>query len=189
MKRFIALILAIAIACPLVACSSSSSSSTSSSSSSATGIITVTLPASFYSNKTEAEIKQEASDLNCISYSINDDGSVNFSLTDTAYETVLSDIIAEIETIMEEMIDPDSGVEGFGYIDYTEDFSQFNIYLDPTYYTEYMVMYAYTFMVSGAYYQTFAGVPQEDIDVVVRLIDFTTDETLKVGSYKDIIGA
>jgi hypothetical protein len=45
-------------------------------------------------------------------------------------------------------------------------------------------MYVLTFYISGAYYQSFAGVPSDEIDVIVNFINNDTQELLESASYK-----
>ena len=48
-------------------------------------------------------------------------------------------------------------------------------------------LYALTFYITGAYYQAFAGVANDDIDVVVNFVDNATKDVLDTASYKDFI--
>lgn len=176
MKKFIALLLAVAIACPLGACSSDGD------------IVDITLPSYIYENKDITDIQAEAEGYNCISYVKNDDGTVTYTLTEKALKEIVEGIDEEIQNTMSESLDPDIGVEGYTEIRYTEDYSKFHIYMDPAVYTEYYIVYAYAYFVSGVYYQMYTGVDHDDIDVTVSFINSETGETMDSGNYRSLLG-
>lgn len=177
MKKLLALLLAVAIACPLGACSSDGE------------IIEITLPAFIYQDKTEEEIQAEAEEYNCISYAKNEDGTVTYTLTEATHKEIVETIDAEIQNTMTESLDAELGVLGFTAIEYTENYTKFNIYVDADEYTEYMIVYAYSYFVSGVYYQMYTGVDADDIDVLVTFLDDETNETLTSGSYRSLLNA
>lgn len=179
MKKFIALLLALAMACPLAACSQSNGGEE---------VIDITLPALFYSAQTEEDIAAQAEEYNCISYSINEDSSVTYTLTQSSYEEILEGIEAGNQVVIDDMLSGEYGTSAFKEIVFNDTYTQFDIYLDSAEYTDYMIMYAYSFFISGAYYQLFAGIPEDDIDVLVTLLDYETEEYIISGTYRQAAG-
>ena len=78
-------------------------------------------------------------------------------------------------------------VASFVDIQYNDDFSKVDIFVDAKQYTMWDSLYALTFYITGAYYQAFSGVANDDIDVVVNFIDNATMEVLDTASYKDFV--
>ncbi len=72
-------------------------------------------------------------------------------------------------------------------IDYTDDYSEVNIQVNADEYTQWDNFYALAFYMTGAYYQSFAGVAPDKIDVVVHFIDGDTKEVLSTVSYRDYV--
>lgn len=172
MKKIIAIILSITMICSLVACSEN---------------VELVLPAMMFTGKTEAEIKAEADFYYCKSYTINADGSVTYVLSQNAYKNLLEDILEELNITIAYMLDEDSDVPSFKKITYNADVTEVFVYVDPELFEEYLVAYALTFYTAGVYYQTYLGIPQEDIDILVRFINYETNEGIKVGTYKEYL--
>ena len=84
------------------------------------------------------------------------------------------------------MLEGEEAVASFVSIDYADDFSKFDIYVNDQY-SAWDNFYALAFYISGAYYQSFAGVKADKIDVVVNFIDNETKENLNTASYRDWI--
>lgn len=177
MKKFISLFLSIVVVVSSVACSKQDE------------IVEITLPAFIYSQKTDQEIEEEAQSYNCISYDRNDDGTVTYTMTESSHKEIVENIEAEIHKTMEETLDEQIGVDGFEAIEYTEDYTRFNLHINPAVYSDFYVVYAYSYFVSGVYYQMYTGVAEDDIDVLVTFKNSQTGEVLNAGTYRNLLEA
>ncbi|MFI3115848.1 MAG: hypothetical protein R3Y12_06900 [Clostridia bacterium] len=172
MKKIIALILSVAMCSSLVACSEQ---------------MEINLPASMFSGYTEEEIANEAQYYYCKSHTINEDGSVTYVLSENAYNNMLKSVRSEVDTTIANMLAEDSDVPAFKKITYNDDLTEVFIYVDPELFEEYLVVYAITFYASGVYYQTYSGVAEEDIDILVKFINVETNQGIKTGTYKEYL--
>lgn len=125
--------------------------------------VTVTIPADFIGDG----VTQESLDGNAgkayISAAKNEDGSVTYKLTKQQHKVMLDEYVKQIEDALQEIAeDPDYNFKGIAY---SEDFSEFNVYLS----TEelglsesFMVLAFYMY---GGMYAVFAGRSLGDITV------------------------
>jgi uncharacterized membrane protein len=199
MKKVIVLFLAIVMCISFVACGGNGADSNSdnqevdSDSSAAIqvdeGIINVdvTLGASFFDGMTEEEIESAANENGYSNCKVNEDGSVTYTMTKAKRNEMLDEFKASIEETITGYLDGENEVASFIDIEYNEDFSQVDILVDATAYTMWDSLYALPFYMTGAYYQSFAGVPADEIDVVVNFIDNETKEVLDTASYQEYI--
>ncbi len=147
--------------------------------------VDVTLPASFFSDMTEEEIKAGAEENGYSSYSVNDDGSVTYTTTKSQHADMLKEMKSGLDETIQDLIEGDEAVASFLSIDYTDDISEVKVYVDPETYSEFDSFSALTFYMTGAMYQSFEGVQPEEIDVVVYFIDNETKEVIDTASYKE----
>lgn len=152
------------------------------------GIVTtsITVPASFFTDEDENDIKVAAEEKGFQSYKINSDGSVTYTMTKSKHKELLSELRTGIEESIKEMVsgDDEKKIGSFLDIKHNKDFSRFDVYVDEDKYTLWDSMYVLTFYVQGAYYQIFNGTPSDKIDVIVNYIDSVTGENIESGSYK-----
>jgi hypothetical protein len=149
--------------------------------------VDVTLASSFFTEMTEDEIKTAAEEAGYISYTINQDGSVTYVMTKTKRKEMLESYKSGVDETINDYLNGDEKVESFKEIKYNDDLSQVDIYVDSSSYSMWDSLHALGFYMYGAFYQNFAGVSSDDIDVVVNFIDNATDETLDTGSYQNFI--
>lgn len=152
------------------------------------GLLTdsVTVPGSFFKDETEEDIKKNAQEKGYLSCTINDDGSVTYTMTKIKHQEMLDDMRTSLEETLVDYCNPesDSYVDGFEKIESNKDFTKFDIYMDGDKYNSFSGLYLLAFYLSGAMYQCFDGVDPEDIDVKVSMIDSESKEVLVDGSYK-----
>lgn len=196
MKKTISLILVITMLTSLVACVGGKENNTDETQMPSAGIqvdeglinVDVTLAASFFEDKTEEEIRAEAKENGYSDCKINGDGSVTYTMSKTKRAEMLNEMKTSIDGMIAGCLEGDDKVASFVDIRYNDDFSQIDIYVDAEKYTTWDRFYALTFYITGAYYQAFAGVANDEIDVAVNFIDNETGETLDTASYKDFVG-
>lgn len=188
MKKLIALILATLLLISLAACGATSGTEAEKGGVQVDeGLLTVdvTLGANFFEDKTPEEIKAEAKENGYLDCTVAEDGTVTYKMTKKQHKEQLEEFKITLNESFANLLEGDDKVESFVSIDSNDDFSKIDIYVDPDLYTTWDNMYALAFYISGAYYQAFAGVEVDNIDVVVNFIDNNTKEVLNTASYKE----
>ena len=190
MKRFISIMLIVTIVIVLVSCGNNSETSSDNSSTVKVneGLLhnKVTIPATFFEDTSEDEIKAAAEEAGFQSYKINSDGSVTYTMTKAKHQEMLNEYAASINEYIDGLLngDEETKVEGFSNIESNDDYSQINIYVDKDTYTIWDMMYALSFYIQGGYYQMFSGVSPENVDVEVNFIDNVSGDIIDSGSYR-----
>lgn len=201
MKKLLSLLLTFALMMSLVACGgggetqSGKTNSTGKESENSAGVqvdegllnVDITLAASFFEDQTEEEIKANAKENGYSDCKINDDGSVTYTMSKKKHAEMLDEMKTSCDEMIAGYLEGEEEVASFVDIQYNDDFSKIDIYVDAEQYTMWDSLYALTFYITGAYYQAFAGVANDDIDVVVNFIDNATKDVLDTASYKDFI--
>lgn len=153
------------------------------------GLLTmeVTLAASFFEDRTDEDIIADSKEQGFLDCTINEDGSVTYTMTKLKHQEKLKEFRDGLAETVNSLLEGENKVASFLSIDYNDDFSKIDIYVDPATYTSWDNLYALAFYISGAYYQSFAGVESDKIDVVVNFIDNTTKEVLATASYQEFL--
>lgn len=149
--------------------------------------VDVTIPAAFFEDTTEAEIKEEAKEEGYKSCVVNEDGSVTYTMTKLQHREALREYKEEIDENIDDMLNGDDQASSFVSIDYNDKMTKFDVYVDSSLYSDWDALYALTFYFSGMLYQTLDGVAEEDVDVEVNFIDNETKEVLNSGTYKEFM--
>ena len=149
--------------------------------------VDITLPALFFEDQSEEEIKETAMENGCKKCTINEDGSVIYTMTKKAHKDMLKEMSDEFKESTLGFLEGENKVESFISIDYDDDFSRFDVYVDPAKFTSMDAICALGFYLTGAYYQAFAGVDSDKIDVLVSFIDNETKQVLETGSYQEYL--
>lgn len=203
MKKIIALLLSIVVLISVTACGANPTKNTTSDKKLTESTTTtdntseklevdenlltvdITLPASFFQDQSEEEIKEKALENGCKKCTINDDGTVIYTMTKKAHKDLLKKMSDEIKKSVSELLKGENSVASFVSIDYNDDFSKYEVYVDPAKYNSMDSLYALGFYVTGAYYQALAGIDNDKIDVVVSFMDNETKEVIDTASYKE----
>ena len=150
------------------------------------GLLTVdiTLSASLVQNSTEEDFKQAVKEHGFLSYRINNDGSVTYTMTKSKRNELLQEYKKSIDDSINDLLYGENKIESFTRIEYNDDCTEFSFYVDAEKYTLFDGMAAPMFYGLGAWYQTFAGINPDDIDVIVNIINKDTGEVMNTGSYK-----
>ncbi|MBQ9976259.1 MAG: hypothetical protein IJP16_07085 [Clostridia bacterium] len=190
MKKILIVMLTLILAVSLIACTDKKEKEGSGESINVDEgllFVDVTIPAAFFEDMTEAEIKEEAKEegyKNCV---INEDGSVTYTMTKLQHKEALREYKEEIDENIDDMLNGEDQASSFVSIDYNDTMTKFDIYVDSSLYSDWDSLYALTFYFSGMLYQAIDGVAEEDIDVEVSFIDNETKEVLDSGSYKEFM--
>lgn len=176
MKKLIALLLALVMSFSLVSCGSKSA-------------VEITLPAAYFEGTDAADIIASAQKQGFTTCAVNEDGSVTYTMSKAKHQEILKEFKASVDETIQDMIDGDQAVESFQKIEYNDTISEVNIFVDKAKYSPFDGLSGLAFYFIGAQYQTFAGVAEDDIDVVVKFIDQATSETVDTMSYRDFLNA
>lgn len=149
--------------------------------------VEVTIPASMFEDTSEEDIKASAEENGFSGCTINDDGSVTYKMSKAKHKEWLSELKESIDQSINDIINGDNAVESFQKIEYSDDLTNFDIYVDADKFGGFDSMYALTFYISGAYYQAFAGIDADNIDVKVNFINNATNETISSSTYRDMV--
>lgn len=198
MKKLTALLLAAAMSLSLCACGGGDKPADSASSAAPAAPIQVdenllsveiTLPASFFEGETEEEIIAGAEEEGFKSCTVNQDGSVTYTMSKAKHREVLEGFHTSMEETAASMVagGGDDAMESFLDIQFNDDMSQFDIYVDMEKFSGLEAFAALGFFVTGAYYQAFAGVDMDKVDVVVNFIDHATNEVAHSMSYREFM--
>ena len=200
MKKLLAFLLVFAMLLSLVACGGTTDTENKGNSTQNDGnsenngsiqvdeglfTVDITMPASFFDGQTEDEIKAAAEENGYNSCTVNADGSVTYTMTKAKHQEMLDEFKVSMGETIDGLLNGEDKVASFISIDYADDFSKFDIYVDADAYSMWDSLYALTFYMTGAYYQSFAGVAADEIDVIVNFIDNETKEVLNTASYKE----
>lgn len=147
----------------------------------------VTLPAALFDSMTEEDIKKTAEENGYSGCVVHEDGSVTYTMTKTKHKEMLEELKKSMDESIKNLTEGENAVASFMSIDYTDDYSEVNIQVNADEYTQWDNFYALAFYMTGAYYQSFAGVAPDKIDVVVHFIDGDTKEVLSTTSYRDYV--
>lgn len=147
----------------------------------------ITLPATFFSESSEEDIKKASEEAGYKSYRINEDGSVTYKMSKKMHRELLDDFKTNIDEQIDKMVNggEDAQIEGISEIKYNKDFSEIKIYMEKDSFNILTSFYALSFYMQGSYYQLFSGAKSDDVDVVVQFIDNESGEIIDSGSYQD----
>jgi len=153
--------------------------------------VDVTLPASYFEDLTEEEFQQVLANAEemyskCV---VNSDGSVTYTMTKAQHKEMLDEYMASVEEGIAGLLEGEEEIVSFVDIKHNDDLSQVDIYVDTALYGAFDSFASLTFFIAGSYYQSFAGVPEDEIEIVVSFIDNATMETFDVISYQEWIAS
>ena len=149
--------------------------------------VTVTITANFFTDQTAEEIEATAKEKGIKKCTINEDGSVTYTMSKTKHKELLEEFRAGIDSENDALVNGESKIASFVKIDVNDECSQFDIYVDPDKYSSWDSMNTIMFYFEGLYYQCLLGKNYEEIDIVVNYIDNETSEVLDTASYRKYI--
>lgn len=148
--------------------------------------VRITLSAEMIGDTTEAEISESAqAGGSYIGYELHEDGSVTYIMSAEKYGAMMHSLLESVDECIDMLLYGEQAVDSFVRIEYNESLSDITIYVDGKTFTTWDSMNALSFYIYGAYYQTFLGVPGDQIDIVISFIDDESGEVLGTASYRD----
>lgn len=140
--------------------------------------VEITLPSSLV-NDSEVILDKEARSAGVTEITKNSDGTVTMKMTKEAHKKLLSELKADIDENITEILADKEGYPSFNSITYNNDVTEFTIKVDPTIYEELESVIALTFYLHGDIYQTFNAVPEEQLKTIVNFVNKDTDEIIE----------
>ena len=147
--------------------------------------IDVVVYAYLFRDKTENEICSEVEENGYLGYTINDDGSVTFTMTEEKYQEKLDGFRSSFFANAEEIMALENGPESYRSIECDDTLTKVDIIVDSGEFRYSDVMYGQTFLEDSAYYQAFPGIPAERFDLFVNYIDMDSGEVLRQSSFRE----
>ncbi len=200
MKKFLAILLALAMAFSLAACGSSAETDSPSPDSGADtgdeievdeGLLNVeiTIPASFFEFFSELDesfsaesLTAEDMDSRIKDFTVNEDGSLTFTVSKADH----ADMMAEMrQTILDSLPEMQESVSCLKGLEVNDDCTEITLSVDSAEYDEmYGVFAILSFEIQGLMYQAFNGT--SDTPVVVNVVDAATGEVLDSANTEEL---
>lgn len=140
--------------------------------------IEITLPAYFFENSSQEEVKTSAKDSGIEEVIFNDNGSVTYKMSKSKHKELMDTMKTQVDESIKLILADKETYPSFAEITYNKDFSEFTIKCDSSLYSEMESFSAFAFYMQGMSYQVFNGVETEDINVIVNYIDMETGDAL-----------
>lgn len=137
--------------------------------------VTITLPADFAEDVTQASIDKSIADGEIQDGQINDDGTVTYQLSKSQHEDSLAQLRGTIDEIVAEENTTNPGL--YEEVTYNDIMTQFSVVVaDRKKYEQSMSMLSFGLLFGAAFYQIFYGVPENERNVVIEYVDGATGE-------------
>lgn len=149
--------------------------------------VELTLPASYYDGVSEEDIKKASQESGYKKCTINQDGSVTYTMTKAQRQELLDEMKETIDGTITSITTGESATGAITSVKYNKDMTKFNIYVNGDSYTQMTTLNAILFYTSGSYYQTINGVAEEDVEITVQFIDNETGEVYDTETYSDYL--
>lgn len=191
MKRFTAIVLVLVLALTMGACSLEEETPAGTTEKKSVldvekGFrdVTITIPASFYESDTDPDsIKADAQEKGYKSCTVNPDGSVTLVIPKNLYKQTLEEMRNDCVKSFNDLTESDA-YPSFVGVEYDKNFRNIKVLVDGNEFSEWDTISAMGFYLTSAYYQIFAGVDEDEIDVYVSYVDQSTGEVLDESTYK-----
>ena len=150
--------------------------------------VELTLPAWFFQDQAPEDVFAANETDGVKSVVANEDGSYTFVISKKLYEDTLTEFKTGIDTTIDEVITDENYVSIEG-VQYTDDLSEFNVYVDQAKYEEAMFDSLVSMMLgmSGTMYQLFEGTDYDSIEVIVNVVNQDSMETIETFVYPDVL--
>ncbi|MEG0404494.1 MAG: hypothetical protein RR571_08930 [Anaerorhabdus sp.] len=142
--------------------------------------VTIHLPASMFEDMTSEEIETAAKDNGISSVVINEDGSVDYTMSKSVHNKLMKEMKDGFVEQIGEMLSNKEEYPSFEEITYNDEFTEFTIVCTSKELNMTENMSSLLLMLSGAMYQSMNAVPSDQIKVIVNYKDKETDEIFQV---------
>ena len=150
-------------------------------------MVDVTLPAAYFEGESEEEIRKGAKKNKFSKCVINKDGSVTFTMTKAKRREILREMEKTFNEVADEVIaGNEEKASPFTEITHNKDFSEIKMTVDDSY-NDLDILSSLGCMMIGYQYQAIKGIPEEDINVLVKIIDEETGEEISSVSSREFL--
>lgn len=137
--------------------------------------VILTLPAEFFEQQTEEEIKRDADGEQIKDVKINDDGSVTYTLSKERHKEIVDNFKSQIDQSVKDIQNGDD-YPSIKKIEMKDDYAVYDIYVDRATFENSMDMFAtITLYIGSSYYQGFSGYGDQ-LKVTLNYYDDETKE-------------
>ena len=179
MKRLITWVMMLAVMAALCACGKSGDNTSAGKAS-----VSVTVCAGAFSGEDDGDIEAIVKDKKFESFSNNADGSVTFTMTETAKKNALADAKEQIDTGIRSWSEDSHGDgELFACVrDVTcnDDVTEIKVVVDPETYSSWAKLYESYFCEWAAWYQALSGVEPKDVRLDIKYYNEGETEPFEV---------
>ena len=151
--------------------------------------VTVNLPASFFEDKTAEEIMTDAENNGIKSCTVNEDGSVTYVMSKSKYNEMKEETYNSFADECQQKIDDTEDYAYISDIKFNDSISEISVYIDKDYDKELDFVTIIGYYMMGVYYQSFLGIPSDEIDVRITEIDDATGEEIDSYALSDMQNA
>lgn len=113
-----------------------------------------------------------------------DGESVIYTMTKTQRDGMLGEMRASAQQSADELVA--DGSNSLTAVEFNDSMTEFRASVDAARFSPFESLLVLGFYLSGALYQQFAGVPADDIDVLVEFVDDQTGEVIESGTYQEM---
>lgn len=121
-----------------------------------------------------------------VDYTVEEDGSMTLVMEVSARDAELENSKVELDNAIAGLLDGDEEVASYVRIEYNDDVSIIDIYVDMGLYTEWDSFSAINLAFQGYFYQLLAGVKHEEMNGVVNIVNESTGEILNSVMYNEM---
>ena len=152
--------------------------------------VELTLPAWFFEEQSPEDVFASNDTDGVKSVIANEDGSYTFVISKKLYEETLTEFKNGIDTTINDVI-TDENYLSIQDVQYNDDLSEFNIYVDQAKYEEAIFDSLVSMMLgmSGMMYQLFEGTEYDSIQVIVNIVNQDSMEIIETLVFPDVMDA
>ena len=148
-------------------------------------LVDVTLGPPLFGDTTEEEAAEVFEDMGIDTYTINDDGTVSFSVSSEKLEETKKELMDEVEEMLQETIEDSGGI--VVRIEHNDDLTSFDVFTRDEWMISFAApIYTYGFAIFSTIYQELNGVSQEDLTLVVSYINAENNDVILSQSTEEI---
>lgn len=148
--------------------------------------VKVTLPASIFEGTDKSTIEEEGKAKGIHEVVVNDDGSVTYTMNKKTHKALLDEVKKSVDESIEKLLADKDTYHSFSKIEYNDDLTEFNIYVDASKYGVLESLSALGFYVAGNMYQAMNTVEEGNINTKVNFINEDTNEVIESGDSSKI---
>ncbi|WP_010676880.1 hypothetical protein [Bacillus timonensis] len=147
--------------------------------------VEVTLPASMFEGQDIDKVIADAKAEGVKEVTKNEDGSLTYKMSKAKHKEMMKDMETSINETIEDMKTGEDYVS-IKDVTHNKDFTEFTLVVDKSAYENSMDGFAvFGLGISGAYYQMFNGVSEDDYQVTISVKDQATGEVFDKVVYPD----